>query len=191
MFSDSSEDTDSSLAAALTKNLSLFRWESHTVPRMWLPETQSWFHVFLNMIDECWWSTSPQVPQVSESGQQRPADGCTEHVHHRKCFSRRGRAFKSWCSGKVFSLNLFTVTGELTDVVVGYCISPAQSCQELIDDCLVSLFFFPGQSARRVEIHSTWRDSWCLHHLHGTGSVRFHHTFHSPLYLLKPCSDRN
>lgn len=140
MFSDSSEDTDSSLAAALTKNLSLFRWESHTVSLMWLPEKQSWFHVFLNMIDECWRSTSPQVPQVSESGQQRPADGCTEHVHHRKCFSRRGRAFKSWCSGKVFSLNLFTVTGELTDVVVGYCISPAQSCQELIDDCLVSLF---------------------------------------------------
>lgn len=76
---------------------------SHTEPLMWLAETLSRFLVFLNMIEKCWRSTSPQVPQVSESEQQRPPGGCTEHVHHRKCFSRRGRAFKSWCSGKVFS----------------------------------------------------------------------------------------
>lgn len=122
MFSNSSEDTDLSLAAALTKNLSLFRWEltpityhtSHVIgwnqqhvsclfKYDWLIRTE---HFLYPTGSWSFWilaaATSRRLP-------------VWVHVQHRKCFT----VFSTFCSTWFFGH---------THKVIGYIHRSVNSC---------------------------------------------------------------
>lgn len=103
MFSGSSEDTDSSLAAALTKNLSLFRWEL-MITYLWAEISNMFLLFFLTCLIGQSSSCTSQVPKIPESWQQQPAGGShCEFNTGSVCFQK----LKLWCSFQHFLIIKF------------------------------------------------------------------------------------